>query len=1263
MGHINKSSKSQKYGFLSFVISTKSKVFGVCQGAQIFRPIDFVLLTSQKCRGGYSKCTALRPARLCSFKLMAALPVVAILAVFASGIYFSHSAYAASYVNVSSGGSGDTAGVVSLGKIKPSSSGSTATGNDTLTVHTDCSAGYKVYVSGQNGKTTNLTNQSATDPTNPSAADIISASSNTIVSPAVLSANTWGISGSSTDIENHFYAGLPAYADATSTALVTKTNVEEESTVPIYYGVNANTAINPGTYSGDILYTVLMDTSCIPYTVEFNPNVTNSADVTGEMVAQSILPNSATALTANAYKRSGYAFLGWSESADGKTGNVTNGIGTEADVDYANGAEVNNLTTGGTSKTLYAIWIALDGTMQNFAGCSTLSNGDVKYLRDTRDDTNYRIKKIGDECWMTENLVLGYDKGYALTSADTNIPSNDDGTLSNNGTYYLPQAGYSGALNSSSTTGSAVFDNSTRLDQAQVQYRAVGSAGDQNSIGTLGQSTGYYNFYAATLGCSYYSDGNSNCRSGYVAKDICPKGWQLPLGGSNTTKSWVSLDKALNGSSAGSNRNDSTARNRFLNDAGFLYSGRYLSSQLYYVGSRGRWWSSTVYNTNNSYTLYLDPSGFVNPQDSNYKYNGFAVRCVAQSHYIVAYNANSGTGTAPAAQSVMENGGVTTQANTFTRDGYNFLGWSTNASATTADYSASSAQNVNDIVSAAATSGQTTTDGSTITLYAVWEEDVKYMQDFMCTNSSIASGETKTLVDKRDGQEYTVYRIPTDNAATNVAGKCIMTKDLNLGAVNSVSGSSSTITVNGTMTLSPEDSTFTTPSGSGESITVPTSNVTVSMTWNTSDSYSNRHYHTNGTGDYAGRGYYSWGAAMVACPKGWRLPTQDELNNNDSYNSSTIGISKAVNNSLSTLQSSPWSFVLGGYYINGFGFAGSNGYYWSSTQYGSMNSYTLNLNSSNGLERGSNNKRCGFAVRCMADDYDNTMQDFDSSSLTNVGDTAKLLDTRDNKIYTVKKLPDGKVWMMQNLTIGSDGAKTLTKDDTNIDNNTTYYLPPAGKQSSSTIDNSSTLTATTTANFTGNSSTDAHAKTQFRTKSTSYTNDSDTGYYNFYTATLGFSYYQDGKSSGTSTRDICPKGWRLPKTTDSGTNVTTVGSANDFTYLALQYNSSTGWSGSATGTNGYGYYNNNNVVKNPMYLQAAYPLATSTANNYAGFSYAGFWYGTNSSASDVGSAGYYWSASVYDTNNGYYLYFDSSDVYPQDDFSKLNGFAVRCVAK
>ncbi len=996
MGHINNNENRSESKSLNFLMGSGAKISSmgssIHQGAQIFRPMRFGLLTSGN-KGSVK-----------NFSLV----IFGLLAIVVGGLFVSHSAYAASYVNVSSGGSGGTEGVISLGKIRPSSTGSLATGNDTLTVHTDCSAGYKVYVSGQNGKTTNLINQYASDLSNPSASDIISASSGTIASPAVLSANTWGISGSSTDIENHLYAGLPAYADATSTALVTKTNVEEESTVPIYYGVKANTAINPGTYKGDILYTVLMDSSCIPYTVEFSPNVEDESTITGEMSAQSILPNSATALTANTYKRSGYAFLGWSTAPEGKTGDAVDGIGTEADVDYEDKEEVENLTTGGSSITLYAIWGDLGGDMQGWTGCSKMSDGDTTELTDLRDGTVYEVKKFGDECWMTENLVLGHDKGYALTSELTNIPSNDDGTLSNNGTYYLPQAGYRGALNSSSTSGAPTF-NGSNDSQAQVQYRAAGSTGDQSSSGTLGQSTGYYNFYAATLGCSYYQDGNSSCRSGYVAKDICPKGWQLPAGGSNTTKSWVSLDKALNGYSAGSNRTDTTARDRFLNDAGFLYSGYYGSSQLYGVGSNGYWWSSTVFNTNNSYYLYLYSSGYVYPQTYYNKYYGFAVRCVAQDVATITFNANGGTGEM-SPQRIYENDDATLKSNTFTRDGYIFLGWSEDANATTATYT--NGASASDLVSR----------GGNITLYAIWEE----VQDM----------------------------------------------------------------------------------------------------------------------------------------QGW---------------SGCSGLS--------------------------------------------------------------------------------------------TGGIARLKDTRDNKVYTIKKLPDGKCWMIDNLTISATGmvVDSLDNTNTNIPSSDTnkYYLPPQNARytSGNSITNSAVKTASTAVNF--GSSYSNQPQVGYRAKNTTDNNTGNpvpenTAYYNFYTASLGFSYYNDGKTSGSTPRDICPKGWRLPWVSDSGSTSTGTG---DMYTLALSYNNNSNvWSNYITpGSSSSNFPSTSNAtVRQNMVAGDSGSLDRFASNGAAGFTYAGYYDGTTLYL--VGARGLYWSSSVYDTGNSYYLNFVTADVSLQNGYGKYYGFAVRCVA-
>lgn len=72
--------------------------------------------------------------------------------------------------------------------------------------------------------------------------------------------------------------------------------------------------------------------------------------------------------------------------------------------------------------------------------------------------------------------------------------------------------------------------------------------------------------------------------------------------------------------------------------------------------------------------------------------------------YTVSYNANGGTG-APSNQT--KTYGVTLKLSTIvpTRDRYNFLGWSTSASATSATYA----------------SGSNYTSDATVTLYAVWE--------------------------------------------------------------------------------------------------------------------------------------------------------------------------------------------------------------------------------------------------------------------------------------------------------------------------------------------------------------------------------------------------------------------------------------------------------------------------------------------------------------------------------------------------------------
>ena len=59
------------------------------------------------------------------------------------------------------------------------------------------------------------------------------------------------------------------------------------------------------------------------------------------------------------------------------------------------------------------------------------------------------------------------------------------------------------------------------------------------------------------------------------------------------------------------------------------------------------------------------------------------------------------------------------------------------------------------------------------------------------------------------------------------------------------------------------------------------------------------------------------------------------------------------------------------------------------------------------------------------------------------------------------------------------------------------------------------------------------------------------------------------------------------------------------------------------------------------------------------FPASGYRYGTG--LYDRGSSGLYWSSSLYSQTYGYYLYFNSTGVYPAYDSSRFSGFSVRAV--
>ncbi len=118
---------------------------------------------------------------------------------------------------------------------------------------------------------------------------------------------------------------------------------------------------------------------------------------------------------------------------------------------------------------------------------------------------------------------------------------------------------------------------------------------------------------------------------------------------------------------------------------------------------------------------------------------------VSDKTYTVRFNANGGSGTM-SNQSFTYGASKVLTANAFTRTGYTFLGWSTSSTATSATYT--DKQSVKNL---------TSTDGGTVTLYAVWKANtytVKYN----------ANGGTGSM--SNSSHTYDVSKSLTSNAFT-----------------------------------------------------------------------------------------------------------------------------------------------------------------------------------------------------------------------------------------------------------------------------------------------------------------------------------------------------------------------------------------------------------------------------------------------------------------------------------------------------------------
>ena len=314
------------------------------------------------------------------------------------------------------------------------------------------------------------------------------------------------------------------------------------------------------------------------------------------------------------------------------------------------------------------------------------------------------------------------------------------------------------------------------------------------------------------------------------------------------------------------------------------------------------------------------------------------------------------------------------------------------------------------------------------------------------------------------------------------------------------------------------------------------------------------------------------------------------------------------------------------------------------------------------------------------------MQDMDTeicSMVVNTGASTatQLVDTRDSNLYWVAKLEDGKCWMTSNLdlSIGNtgplnsnntdisttasgsgiysagyteqDGVWTWTPVSTAITSNTKITYPnnandptvsPAWPTNNYTTPYSAEGGDTYyyTSNTTGN---DTRYNSLQACKNASHTEDECKryfagNYYNWSAAIASNNSTNIGSTVGEiASNSICPKGWRLPNASQSD-NVN-----NEFGRMLYQAKITAKVS-AGNESAGYATGGFNKLRSTPYYFVRSGGINGGTLY-------------------DPGVNSLYWSSTVSSSTSAYFLFFNSTVIYPARSSDRYNGRSVRCVAR
>ena len=433
------------------------------------------------------------------------------------------------------------------------------------------------------------------------------------------------------------------------------------------------------------------------YTIVFKGNGSTS----GSMSSQKATYDADVTLTANAFKKTNYAFTGWNTKSDG------------SETAYPNRASVQNLTTSGTVY-LYAQWASLYTI--KFDGNGSTS-GSMSSMTSRRYGTDYTLKANAFS-----------RKGYTFTGWNRKA----DGT----GTSYANEAT---VRNLSSKAGGSV----TLYAQWRANTYTIRFDGNGSTSGSMEDQSTRYNKTTTLTANGYYRRGykftgwNTKADGSGTSYDNKASVKNLRTSGSITLyaqwkKVKYSITYKLDGGTNSSSNPTSfyvTSSTKILKNAtkkGYTFKGWYNSSGEKVTeipkGSTGsrtltaHWtktWYTIVYNLNGGTNNSSNPTGFYitsatktlkNPTRPGYTFKGWYKESTyktkvteipkgstgsrtlyakwAANSYTIKFSGNGSTSGSMASISAKYGTTYTLKANAYRKTGYVFAGWNTVANPT-----------------------------------------------------------------------------------------------------------------------------------------------------------------------------------------------------------------------------------------------------------------------------------------------------------------------------------------------------------------------------------------------------------------------------------------------------------------------------------------------------------------------------------------------------------------------------------------------------